>query len=427
MNVIRFRGWAIGLLVAAAVIAARPGRAEEVFTPVAAGVRYRKIGTYDKARLAAILDGGLDTFLAGFDPSQASTMKSSDFKAKFAAPRNGLTLYEVQYDSVIPEWSNRPTVGSGLLAVPDDGAKSHPLVSYQHGTVFGRDQVPSRPEKSYETQLALAALGGQGYAVIGADYFGLGASQVPNCFIVAQGTTQAMLDHYRAARSLLAALGQETPQFFVWGWSQGGWSTMQFLRRLETLGIPVTAAATVSAPVDLTAAFRRPITSPRPQDAAWIKGCISNMLWSQEEYARLPGLAASAIKPEHLAASRKFFDGQLGWPEYDAGTPGGVAGLLKPEFMASAATGEGRFWDLLEDAGAYRWKIKTPLRAYGGEADEAIPPAVSRMVYDFNRLLGGTQVEFFSAGERADHRASYVAATLAVKPWFDGFVKPAAK
>jgi hypothetical protein len=197
---------------------------------------------------------------------------------------------------------------------------------------------------------------------------------------------------------------------------------MQFLRRLETLGMPVTAAATVSAPVDLTAAFRRPITSPRPQDAAWIKGCISNMIWSQEEYARLPGLAASAIKPEYLAASRKFYEGELPWPEYDAGTPGGVAGLLRPEFMASAATGNGRFWDLLEDAGAYRWKIQTPLRAYGGDADEAIPPAVSRMVYDFSRLLGSTQVEFFSAGERADHRASYVSATLQVKPWFDGFV-----
>jgi hypothetical protein len=285
-----------------------------------------------------------------------------------------VTLYEVQFDSVIPEWDNQPTLGSGLLAIPDDGGTSHPLVSYQHGTVFGRDEVPSRPDNSYETQL------------------------------------------------VLAALGQTTPQLFVWGWSQGGWSTMQFLRRLETLGVPVTAAATVSAPADLAAAFRRPIANPRPQDAAWIKGCISNMLWSHEEYARLPGLAASAIKPEHLAASRKFFDGELAWPAYDAAVPGGVAGLLRPEFIASAKTGRGRFWELLDDAGASRWQVKTPLRAYGGDADEAIPPAVSRIAIDFARLLGSTQVEFFSAGERADHRAAYVAATLAVKPWFDSFV-----
>jgi hypothetical protein len=49
------------------------------------------------------------------------------------------------------------------------------------------------------------------------------------------------------------------------------------------------------------------------------------------------------------------------------------------------------------------------------------------MAPDFARLLGSNQAEFFSAGERADHRASYVAATLEVKPWFDGFVERAAK
>lgn len=402
-------------------VAAVPAWAEPPFTPVAAGVRYREIGVYDKARLAAFLDTGLDAFLAG------STMKSGDFKTKFPAPRHAVTLYEVQFESVIPEWDNQPTLGSGLLAIPDDGGTSHPLVSYQHGTVFGRDEVPSRPDNSSETQLALAAFASQGYAVIGADYFGLGPSQVPNCFLVPRGTVQAMEDHHRASQAVLAALGQTTPQFFVWGWSQGGWSTMQFLRRLETLAIPVTAAATVSAPADLAAAFRRPVANPRPQDAAWIKGCISNMLWSHEEYDPLPGLAASAIKPEHLAASRKFFDGELAWLDYDAAVPGGVAGLLRPEFIASAKTGRGRFWELLDDAGASRWQVKTPLRAYGGDADEAIPPAVSRIAIDFARLLGSTQVEFHSAGERADHRAAYVAATLAVKPWFDSFVPRAAE
>ncbi len=62
------------LVVIAATLAACPASAEQEFTPVAAGVRYRKIGSYDKARLAEVLNGGLDLFMAGFDPSQASTM-----------------------------------------------------------------------------------------------------------------------------------------------------------------------------------------------------------------------------------------------------------------------------------------------------------------------------------------------------------------
>ena len=419
---------AIGLLAAAGLAVALPGRADDGFTPVQSSVRYRRIGVYDRARLTSILETGLDGFLAG------STMKRGEFNGGFAAPRHAVTLYEVQFDSVIPEWGNEPTLSGGLLAIPDDGQTSHPLVSYQHGTVFGLDQVPSRPDNSFETQLAVAAFASQGYVVIAADYFGLGESRVgegtrraPNSFIVPQGTVQAMLDHRRAAATVLESLGQKTPQFFLYGWSQGGWSTMQFLRRLESLEIPVTAAATVSAPVDPAAAFRRPLVNPRPQDAAWVKGCINNMIWAYEEYARMPGFAASAIKPEHLAASRRFYAGELDWASFNAGLPGSASDMVRPEFLATAASGQGRFWDAVEQVSAYRWKIRTPLRSYAGGADEAIPAEVSRMAFDFNRLLGGTSVEFFSAGERADHRASFVQATLDAKAWFDTFARPAEK
>ncbi|MFZ4637000.1 MAG: hypothetical protein ACOYMC_06310 [Pirellulales bacterium] len=42
-------------------------------------------------------------------------------------------------------------------------------------------------------------------------------------------------------------------------------------------------------------------------------------------------------------------------------------------------------------------------------------------------VSGSTSVEFFSAGERADHRASFVQATLEAKAWFDTFARPAEK
>lgn len=422
------RRLSVGLFLMVAWAAACPGRSDEGFTSVRSSVRYRKIGVYDKPRLAAIVETDLDAFLAG------STMKRGEFKGAFPPPRHAVTLYEVQFDSVIPEWGNEPTVSGGLLAVPDDGGTSHPLLSYQHGTVFGLEEVPSRPDNSFETRLVLAAFASQGYVVIGADYFGLGTSRVgqggrraPNSFIVPEGTVQAMLDHFRASGEVLAALGQRTPQTFLYGWSQGGWSTMQFLRRLEALEIPVTAAATVSAPVDTAAAFRRPLANPRPQDAAWIKGCINNMIWAYEEYGRMPGFAASAIRPEHLAASRKFYDGELDWRAFNAGLPATAPEMLQPEFVATAASGRGRFWETLELTGAYRWRIKTPLRAYAGGADEAIPAEVSRMVVEFDRLLGGGTVEFFTAGERADHRASFIQATLDLKPWLDSFVQPPAR
>ena len=40
---------------------------------------------------------------------------------------------------------------------------------------------------------------------------------------------------------------------------------------------------------------------------------------------------------------------------------------------------------------------------------------------------GFTPVKFFSAGERADHCASFVQATLDAKAWFDTFARQPAK
>jgi hypothetical protein len=210
----------IALLALAALAAAHPGRADDPFVPVKSSVRYRKIGVYDQGKLASILERDVDAFLRG------ATMKRGDFEGRFAAPRHAVTLYEVQFDSVIPGWDNEPTVSGGLLAIPEDGGSTHPLLSYQHGTVFGLDQVPSRPDNSFETQLTLAAFASQGYVVIAADYFGLGDSRVgagklraPNSFIVPQSTVQAMLGHYRASGAVLESLGHKTPQFFLFGWS----------------------------------------------------------------------------------------------------------------------------------------------------------------------------------------------------------------
>ncbi|MFX9069611.1 hypothetical protein ABTN30_20090, partial [Acinetobacter baumannii] len=88
----------------------------------------------------------------------------------------------------------KPTMASGLVAVPDTGGGSFPMVSYQHGTVYGKQQVPSFAEQSPETQLMLAQFAGQGYVLIGADYFGLGESDEPEGYMVKASHQQATYD-----------------------------------------------------------------------------------------------------------------------------------------------------------------------------------------------------------------------------------------
>ena len=129
---------------------------------VPSGVRYELIARWDVARLNAILTQDMPKF--------------SGLNISYTPARNAVNLYRVTYNSVVPERGNKPIVATGLLALPDAPAAQLPLVSYQHGTVYGKDEVPSNPDKSPETAVMIAQFAGQGYALIGADYFGMGAS-----------------------------------------------------------------------------------------------------------------------------------------------------------------------------------------------------------------------------------------------------------
>lgn len=95
---------------------------------VTSGIQYQLIARWDQDQLNKILTRDTPAF-AGITVS-------------YTPARNAVRLYRISYHSVIPEMGNKPTVASGLLAVPDTGGQAFPTVSYQHGTVYGHNEVP---------------------------------------------------------------------------------------------------------------------------------------------------------------------------------------------------------------------------------------------------------------------------------------------
>ena len=116
---------------------------------------FQRIGEYSVERLNKILTEERAAF--------------SGFAVEFPKATNAVTLYKVVYDTVIPEDGNRPVKASGLIAVPEVDGWHPPVLFYQHGTVFSRDEVPSDIEKSAETRLVVAAFAARGSIVIAAD------------------------------------------------------------------------------------------------------------------------------------------------------------------------------------------------------------------------------------------------------------------
>jgi len=319
---------------------------------------------------------------------------------------------------VVPERGNKPIVATGLIAIPDIAGTSFPMVSYQHGTVYEKTQVPSFPDQSPETQLMLAQFAGQGYVVIGADYFGMGSSKEPEGYMVKTSHQQATYDMLMASRAVLADLKLTSSKLFVAGWSQGGFVTMAFLEKLESAGVKVDAAATASAPVDIFVALNGFLNFPRKNDADWVNSLFILSSFSFENYYGVPGLARSLIADQYYEVARKAYERE---PFNAADVPTDLHKLIKKDYFDAQYFAQSAYGKLVGQTSAYRWIIKSPVRNYYGEADEAISTGLGQLAMTYQQAIGNgnRQVEAISTGQTS-HRGTYATAVPQWKTWFDG-------
>jgi pimeloyl-ACP methyl ester carboxylesterase len=397
------RGWAAAAFLAAVSAAPAAPAADNAPVAVASGVSYELMATWDMDRLNQIL--------------KTDTPAFTGVAVTYTPAANAVRLYRVTYPSVVPEQGNRPIVATGLLAVPDTEGASFPVLSYQHGTVYGKEEVPSFPEQSPETQLAIAQFAGQGYVVIGADYFGMGDSKEPEGYVVKASHQQACTDMLDAAQAVLGDLKIETANLYLAGWSQGGYVTLALLEKLEADGVRVTAAATASAPVDLFMALNGFLNFPRTIDATWVNTLFILSAFAYENYYAVPGLARSLFTDATYEVARKAYARE---PVDAADIPTDLHALIRadyfdPTFFAASAYGR-----LLAANHAYRWVIETPVRNYYGTEDEVISVGLGQLAMTWQRAIGAgnDKVEAISTGPTS-HRGTFAVAVPEWKAWFD--------
>jgi len=361
------------------------------------------LGRYDVARLQRILREEVPAAVGA--------------KVDYPEPRYPVRLFRVTYPSVIPEKGNQPTIATGLVAIPEGLNGRLPVVSYQHGTVFGKQEVPSFPEESFETRLMLALFATRGYVVTGADYFGMGLSTEKDSYIVLGSQTQACIDLRRPAEELLAREGITPGDHFLGGWSQGGVVTMALLERLEQAGLPVRAVGTAAAQCDgyvMTSGF---LNFPRPIEAWWVTTMFILTAFSFEEYYDIPGLAQGLFTPEMYPLARGVYlkDGSVKLADF----PRDLRKLIRPEFFDPARYRSSAYGRLAAAMQPYRWVIRTPVRMYYGEVDECLTVGLARLPMEYQRAIGNDRVTAISAGPDANHRITYARAAKEWLAWFE--------
>ncbi len=393
-----------GIMILAAIVllpSARIDDAKPAVVPVASGVQYEFIGRWDVDRLNQILTKDTPAF--------------TGFPVTYPPARNAVKMYRVTYPSVIPERNNRPTIASGLIAIPETTEKSMPMVSYQHGTVLEKHTVPSFPDESPETQLMIAQFAGQGYVVIGADYFGMGTSTEKDSYMVIGSHQQACMDMYRSSLAVLAKEGIAPMQLFLTGWSQGGVVSMCFLEALEKNNIAVAAASTACAQCDGFVMMSGFLNHPRDIDAPWVSVMFILTAFSYEEYYGIPGLAKSIFTDEQYELARKIYMKE----PYTEPWPADLHKLIRKEYFDPNYFAGSMYCALVQKLHAYRWQVKTNVRMYYGDIDECLTVDLARLPALYQHALGSNAVEAISAGPDANHRGTFGRAVPEWKKWFD--------
>lgn len=420
------------ILILFCLVAASTGACAETAT-------FTYMRTIPAAELTRMLDQERARFIAGQEPGAGYELPP------VSKASNDVELYAVRYESHVPEQGGKPVEATGLLALPVLPERARlPLIAYQHGTVYGKYEVPSYAfvatnpsdyphyDGAYETRYMTGLFAGNGYALIAADYFGMGGDAAdPEAYFVKASTQQANEDLYLAAVRFLASKGIAQDGLFLGGWSQGGLNTTGLLERLEAEGIPVTGAFTASAPNDPYAALSGLVFHPRPGlDAPWINTLLALTAFAFENYDGPAGLARKTLDPsvyDDLKAiyerSYKGQDGLMAIMQRLGTRP--LTAYFRPELRDPVSFANSDYGKLLAENETYRQSFKAPMRMYYGSRDEVIKPMIGQLAAIYQAILIGSLEDQSANSVQAlevkggTHRLTFIAAAPAAKAWMD--------
>lgn len=317
----------------------------------------------------------------------------------------------------------QPTRASALVAVPAGSTRALPLMSYQHGTITQREDVPSRLNEEANLGLILASAG---YASVLPDYLGLGDSPGLHPYVHARSEATAVVDALRGARALMQARGINwNQQLFLTGYSQGGHATLAAQREIEqrhATEFTITASAPGAGPYDLSGvtttdflSMRRP---PNPYYTAYLLASYV------EVYGLAPSLA-DLLREPYARTVPPLLDGQHDGGEINAVLPPRPADMLKPEILEAFTADLNHPLRLaLRDNDLHAgWVPRSPTRLYHCKGDSDVPFANSEVAAQTFKAAGATTVELIDPYPAGDHGDCVPFALLGTKFWFDSLKK----
>ena len=333
---------------------------------------------------------------------------------------NGVDEYKVVYNTVGVDGS--PTVASGAFYLPQ-GCDHFPMAAYLHGTVFDREDVPSRG-----FDLTGLRFAGYGYATIGPDYLGLGDSDITiHPYHHSESTATASLDLMRAARTFIVdSLGlAHNGEVFITGYSQGGHAAMATHKYIEENNLltefNVLGSAPLSGAYDLVGT-----QSALPPDSSYIAPTYYPYLLESMQYAYGDIYTnTSEVYQEPWATTiNDYKNGTISIGAFGANLPNNLYHFLNPPYFDTfLADTIPPYTTPLRNAldlnSNHDWAPQRPVRMVYCTGDLQVNYQ-NALVAEANFIANGaTEAEAYLAVEGGNHGVCFNPAISTTIDWFD--------
>ena len=309
---------------------------------------------------------------------------------------NDVSCYKLTYGT--PDVAGTLIRASGLVCLPAVRTGTHPVVSYQHGTIFLDSEAPSSFTTSLDALIG-AVFAGMGYFAVLPDYIGYGdSSGLLHPYLHAATLASATIDMNRAARAFFNEPGINAAtngQLFLAGYSAGGFATMAAQRTMEqslAAEFPVTASEPGAGPYDMTGTTRTILgraAQPQPEFSAFFVKAYDAIYNPQSEIAYYFTAAYAPIVNTYFngSYSRSQITSALGGANVATDT------LFNPVFVASfLGAGETGLKTAIAGNDIYNWAPGVPTRLFHGQNDDVVPYANAVTAHAAMAANGSTTV-----------------------------------
>ncbi|MCE1198436.1 MAG: alpha/beta fold hydrolase [Marinilabiliales bacterium] len=369
-----------------------------------------------------------DKYLVGYTPVQSLTafqistlygpiqLLYPDAAAIVAAASGGVRIYSITYHTTL---GSTKLVASGLVCMPENGG-TFPMLSFQNGTNTLYANAPTLSYSSSTNQL-LSGFASTGFVVVIPDYLGFGSStSVFHPYLHLPSTVGPILDMYRAVKELCAKTdisAKVTSDLYLMGYSQGGLSTLQLDKTIEaeySNEFTLKAVGGGAGPYDLMEVTKMVESTPYFPQPYY----VAYLLKGFKSVGAITNPYSDVFNEPYASRIDQLFNGYNSGSAINDQLTTNMTQLFTADFRANLLTSDkySQLRSALAASSVTPWRIKTPLLLTYGEADQDVPPAMTKNLYNGILQIDGSLPVTMISMPGLDH-------SLAAAPSLIAFMK----